>query len=56
MVDGRNERSIFKDTYSNYNNKETIAAINEARDITSGKVEAKSYSSAKELFEELDAE
>lgn len=37
-------------------NKETIAAINEARDIMSGKVETKSYSSAKELFDEFDAE
>lgn len=37
-------------------NKETIAAINEARDIMSGKVEAKSYGSAKELFDELDVE
>ena len=55
MVDERNERSIFEDTYANYN-KETNAAINEARDITSGKVETKSYSSSKELFEELDAE
>ena len=37
-------------------NKETIAAINEARDIMSGKVDAKSYGSAKELFDVLDAE
>lgn len=37
-------------------NKETNSAINEARDILSGKVEAKSYGSAKELFDELDAE
>ena len=37
-------------------NKETISAINEAKDIMSGKVEAKSYSSAKELFDELDNE
>ncbi len=35
-------------------NKETISAINEAKDIMSGKVEAKSYGSAKELFDELD--
>lgn len=35
-------------------NKETEAAIQEAKDIISGKVEAKRYSSAKELFEELD--
>ncbi len=37
-------------------NKETEDAIQEARDIMAGKVEAKSYSSARELFEELDAE
>ncbi|WP_294214566.1 type II toxin-antitoxin system RelB/DinJ family antitoxin [Pseudobutyrivibrio sp.] len=37
-------------------NKETEEAIQEARDIMSGKVSAKSYSSSKELFEELDEE
>ena len=37
-------------------NQETEIAIQEARDIMSGKVEAKSYSSARELFDELDAE
>ena len=37
-------------------NKETVAAISEARDIMEGKIEAKSYSSAKELFDELDKE
>jgi DNA-damage-inducible protein J len=37
-------------------NTETEAAIQEARDIISGKKKAKSYSSADELFEELDAE
>ena len=35
-------------------NKETEAAMKEARDIVAGKVEAKSYSSAHELFSELD--
>ena len=35
-------------------NKETEEAIQEARNIISGKVEAKSYSSGGELFEELD--
>ena len=39
----------------NYN-AETEAAIYEARDICSGKIPAKSYASAKELFEELDRE
>ena len=37
-------------------NQETEAAMQEARDIMSGKVEAKSYSSARELFDELDSE
>ena len=37
-------------------NKETEDAISEARDIMSGKVQAKSYSSAQELFDELDGE
>jgi len=37
-------------------NAETEAAMQEARDIMSGKKKAKSYSSADELFEELDAE
>ena len=37
-------------------NRETEDAINEARNIISGKVSAKSYSSARELFEELDSE
>ncbi|MEE3460482.1 MAG: type II toxin-antitoxin system RelB/DinJ family antitoxin [Lachnospiraceae bacterium] len=37
-------------------NKETEEAMQEARDITAGRVQAKSYSSARELFEELDAE
>ena len=37
-------------------NKETEAAIQEAKEILSGKVETKSYVSATELFEELDKE
>ena len=37
-------------------NRKTEAAIQESRDILSGKVQAKSYSSAKELFRELDEE
>ena len=37
-------------------NRETEMAIQEARNILSGKVNAKSYGSAKELFDELDAE
>ena len=37
-------------------NAETEAAIQEARDIMIGKKESKSYSSADELFSELDAE
>lgn len=38
-----------------YNN-ETLAAMQEARDIASGKVEAKTYHSAEELFQDLDKE
>ena len=37
-------------------NAETKAAIQEARDIMSGKKKVKGYSSADELFAELDAE
>lgn len=37
-------------------NKETEAAIQEARDIAAGKKKSKSYHSAQELFDELDAE
>lgn len=37
-------------------NAETEAAIVEAREITSGKITAKDYSSVQELFAELDAE
>ena len=37
-------------------NRDTEAAIQEARDILSGKVAAKSYSAVQELFDELDAE
>ena len=36
-------------------NSETLAAMEEARRILEGKKKAKSYSSAKELFEEIDA-
>lgn len=37
-------------------NKETEAAMLEARDIMSGKQEARRYSSAKDLFDDIDAE
>lgn len=37
-------------------NAETEAAMQEARDIASGKIHAKSYSSARELLSELDEE
>lgn len=37
-------------------NKETEAAMQEARDISSGKIQAKTYSSARDLFDELDSE
>ena len=37
-------------------NAETLAAMQEAREIAAGKRPAKVYSSAKELFDELDSE
>lgn len=37
-------------------NQETEAAMQEARDIMAGKISSKTYSSARELFNELDAE
>lgn len=37
-------------------NAVTETAIQETRDILDGKIPTKSYSSARELFEELDAE
>lgn len=37
-------------------NVETIEAIEEARAISEGRIQAKSYSSARELFDELDKE
>lgn len=37
-------------------NKETEMAMQEARNISSGKVRTKTYSSARELFSKLDSE
>ena len=37
-------------------NSETLAAMQEARDIMSGKIEAKSYGSSEELMKEILAE
>ena len=37
-------------------NKATLAAMQEANDISSGKIAAKNYTFAKELFAELDNE
>ena len=37
-------------------NQDTEAAIQEARDIISGKINTKTYHSAGDLFEELDSE
>ena len=37
-------------------NRETEAAMQEAKDILSGKTSSKSYSSSLELFDELDSE
>ena len=45
----------FDMTLPNYN-AETMAAIQEARDIASGKIQARSYSSTKEMIGELDAD
>ncbi|MDR2732511.1 MAG: hypothetical protein LBB36_04760 [Fibromonadaceae bacterium] len=37
-------------------NEETLAAIQESRDIMSGKIKAKSYDSMEELYADIDAE
>jgi DNA-damage-inducible protein J len=37
-------------------NRETEAALQEAREIASGRIAAKGYASSQELFAELDAE
>ena len=37
-------------------NDVTLAAMQEARDIASGKIKAKSYSSVKEMVAELDSD
>ncbi len=37
-------------------NRETLTAIQEAKDIMAGKVEAKRYSSLSDLLEDMDAE
>ena len=37
-------------------NEETLAAMCEARDIASGKIKTKSYSSVKEMIEELESD
>lgn len=37
-------------------NAETVAAMRETEDILSGKTQTKRYASARELFDELDAE
>ena len=37
-------------------NRETEEAMRETRDILSGKIETKSYNSARELFDDLDHE
>jgi len=50
------KRSVAFGRAKNKPNAETIAAIQEARDIISGKQISKTYASAAELFAELDAE
>lgn len=37
-------------------NAETLAAMRETEDILAGRVQAKRYASARELFDDLDAE
>ena len=37
-------------------NQETLAAMQEARDIADGKVQSKSYSSLQEMIKEIDEE
>ena len=37
-------------------NQETLAAMQEARDIASGKIQSKSYSSLQEIIDEIDKE
>ena len=37
-------------------NDETLAAMREARDISSGKIKTKSYASVKEMVAELDSD
>jgi len=37
-------------------NEETLAAMREARDIASGKIKTKSYSSVKEMIAEVDSD
>jgi hypothetical protein len=48
--------TVTASVYDNTPNSETLAAVREARDILSGKIAAKSYSSVEELNRELDAE
>lgn len=50
------EGGIPFDMKQQYFNAETETAIQEARDIITGKTSSKSYHSARELFEELDKE
>ena len=45
----------FDMTLPRYND-ETLAAMQEARDISSGKIKAKSYASVKEMVAEFDSE
>ena len=45
----------FEMTLPKYN-EETLAAMREARDIASGKINTKSYSSVKEMIAELESD
>ena len=42
--------------YDNAPNGETLAAMQEARDILSGKIQTKSYASAEELIADIETE
>ena len=48
------QRFAFDMTLPRYND-ETLAAMKEARDIASGKIQSRSYASVKEMIAELDS-
>ncbi len=52
LIQGGLPFDVRKPMYS----MEAIAALQEAQDIVSGKIKSKTYSSAKELFDEIERE